>query len=76
MQELIGLGEVSRLINVPRHRIDYAISNGSIPEPKMRIANKRAFSQEEVRVIANYFGVHLEERVMPEKATNDKWCDQ
>lgn len=76
MQELIGLGEVSRLINVPKHRIEYAISNGSISEPKMRIANKRAFSQEEVRVIANYFGVRIEERVMTEKAMKDKWCDQ
>lgn len=76
MQELIGLGEVSRLINVPKHRIDYAISNGSISEPKMRISNKRAFTHEEVRVIANYFGVGIEERVMTEKEKNDERYDQ
>ena len=76
MPELLGLGEVSKLINVPKHRIDYAIANGSIPEPRMRISNKRAFSQEEVRVIANYFGVQIEERVMPEREKNEEGDDR
>ncbi|WP_417386828.1 hypothetical protein [Gimesia sp.] len=60
MQELMGLGDVSRLLNIPKHRIDYAISNGFVSEPKVRISNKRAFSHDEVRMIANYFGVRVD----------------
>jgi len=59
MQQLLGLGDVSRVIGIARHKIDYAIINGSIPEPAIRIANKRAFSQKEVQHIANYFGVNI-----------------
>lgn len=56
-QQLLGLGDVSRVIGVARHRIEYAIANGSIPEPELRIANKRVFTTEDVQRIADYFGV-------------------
>lgn len=59
-QQLLGTGDVSRLLGIPRHKLDYAISNGSIPEPKQRVANKRAFTNEEVITIAKYFGVRIE----------------
>jgi hypothetical protein len=58
-QHLLGTGDVSRLLGIQRHKIDYAISNGSIPEPKQRVANKRAFTNEEVLTIAKYFGVTI-----------------
>lgn len=58
-QQLLGTGCVSRLLKVRKHKIEYAISNGSIPEPKLRIANKRAFNFEEVLTIAKYFGVTI-----------------
>jgi len=57
MQQLLGLGDVSELIGVKRHRIEYAIANGSIPEPELRIANKRVFTTEDAQRIADYFGV-------------------
>ena len=59
MQQLLGIGDVARLLGVARHRIEYAVSNGSLPEPEIRIANKRAFNTNETKQIANYFGVEL-----------------
>lgn len=59
MQQLLGLGDVSKLIGIARHRIEYAISNGSIPEPELRIANKRVFTTEDTQRIADYFGVSI-----------------
>lgn len=59
MKQLLGLGDVSKLIGIARHRIEYAVSNGSIPEPEIRIANKRAFTPDEVETIADYFGVQI-----------------
>ena len=58
-KQLLGLGEMSRLIGVARHRIEYAIANGSIPEPELRIANKRVFASEDIQRIADYFGVQI-----------------
>ena len=59
MQQLLGLGDVSKIIGVARHKIEYAIANGSISEPKLRVANKRAFTPEEVQLIAGYFGASI-----------------
>ena len=58
-QKLLGLGDVSKLIGVPKHRIEYGLSNGSIPEPKIRISNKRVFTTEDIQRIADYFGVTI-----------------
>lgn len=57
MQQLLGLGDVSKVIGIARHKIEYAIANGAIPEPTLRIANKRAFTTEDLQRIADYFGV-------------------
>lgn len=59
MQQLLGLSGVSKVVGVARHRIDYAIANGSIPEPKLRVANKRVFTEEDLQRIADYFGVSI-----------------
>ncbi|MBB03194.1 MAG: hypothetical protein CMJ47_11145 [Planctomyces sp.] len=60
MKQLLGLGDVSSVIGVARHRIEYAIANGSIPEPEQRLANKRVFTTEDVQRVAEHFGVKLE----------------
>jgi len=59
MKQLLGLGDVSRLIGIARHKIEYAIANGTIPEPTLRIANKRAFTEGDLQRIADYFGVGI-----------------
>lgn len=59
-QDLSSIGDVSRKIGIARHKIEYAIVNGSILEPKIRIANKRAFNESEVNTIAKYFGKTIE----------------
>ena len=71
MKQLLGLGDVSKLIGIARHRIEYAVSNGSIPEPKLRIANKRAFRIEEVQLIADHFGVYIDKGDDAEKEDNE-----
>ena len=58
--QLLGTGAVSKLLNIARHKLEYAIINGSIPEPLQRVANKRAFTYQEVLTIAKHFGVTIE----------------
>ena len=54
--ELLSTGDVAKKLGIARHKIEYAITNGSLPDAKLRVANKRCFSLEEVEGIAEYFG--------------------
>jgi hypothetical protein len=51
------LKDVAAALGVRPYRIAYAISVGLVPEPVTRIANKRIFSERDVRRLAAHFGV-------------------
>ena len=55
MTTFFALGDVARLIKVPPHKIAYAITNGCIRDPEMRIAGKRIFTKQEAEEIGAYF---------------------
>lgn len=52
---LLSLSQVAALIGIRKHRIEYALAEGHVPEPKLRFLNKRAFAPSEVCVIASHF---------------------
>ncbi len=43
MEAIVTVGELSRLIGIPRYRIDYAIERGRIPEPRRTLLGARRF---------------------------------
>jgi hypothetical protein len=53
---LISTGELAELLGIRKHRIEYALSEGFLPEPRARFVGKRCFAPDEVRVVASYFG--------------------
>jgi hypothetical protein len=55
MTTFFALGDVARLIKVPPYKIAYALSNGWIHDPEMRIAGKRIFTKQEAEEIGAYF---------------------
>jgi hypothetical protein len=59
---LLSTSQVASLLGIRKHRLEYALTSGLIPEPKLRFLNKRAFDPTEVCVIASHFG------------TNDRHC--
>ena len=59
MNHNMSLRQVSDLLNVRMHRIEYCLSNQIIAEPKLRIAGKRVFTPADVRRLAKHFGVTL-----------------
>lgn len=52
----LSLSQVAALLGIRKHRIEYAITSGHIPEPPIRFLGKRVFGPAEVRVAASYFG--------------------
>lgn len=59
MTQLYSLGDVARLLNVAPYRISYAISVGQLPEPSHRFLDKRCFNADDMRQIAEHFGVKI-----------------
>jgi hypothetical protein len=53
------LGQVARLLNRKPYLITYAITSGHIPEPAMRIGNKRVFGETDLQRLARYFGIPM-----------------
>ncbi len=59
MKKTMGLGDVSRLLNIRQHRLSYVLDNRLVCEPAERIAGKRVFTPADVRRLAKHFGVIL-----------------
>jgi hypothetical protein len=52
----LSISQVATLLGIRKHRIEYALSERLIPEPKLRFLGKRAFDPAEVCIIASHFG--------------------
>jgi hypothetical protein len=62
------LREVARLLKVKPYQVSYAINVGLVPEPALRISNKRIFQEDDIQRLANHFGVELKSK---ERKTHD-----
>jgi MerR HTH family regulatory protein len=57
MKEHYLLGEVAKILGRKPHQITHLLATGKIPEPAMRIANKRLFTTEDIGRLTRHFGV-------------------
>lgn len=57
MNQVYSMKEVARLLGVRPHRVGYAVSSGAVPQPSQRFGNTRVFTTEDVRRLADHFGV-------------------
>ena len=60
MQEIFSTGEVAKFLGIARHKIEYAIANGHLPEASFRFLDKRCFTGGDVKQIAEYFGAEID----------------
>jgi hypothetical protein len=74
MKKVYLLSEVARLFKKRPHVIAYAISSGLVPEPKLRIGNKRIFVDEDIRRLANHFGIAYGGAVPGQPARKEEPC--
>ncbi len=51
------LGDVVRLLRTKPHRIVYLLTSGAVPEPAMRLGNRRVFMTEDIDRIACKLGI-------------------
>ena len=51
------LSDVARILGRKPHQIVYTLTTRQVPEPTLRVANKRVFSAEDVERLARHFHV-------------------
>jgi hypothetical protein len=55
-QQLYLISDVSRMLGVPPHRIAYLFTTRKVPEPPLRLGNRRVFGLADVRRVARALG--------------------
>lgn len=55
MNKVFLLSEVAKLFKKRPHQVAYAISSGLVPEPKLRIGNKRIFQSDDIKRLSAHF---------------------
>jgi len=58
--DLSLLGDVARLLRCKPHRIAYLLSSGQVPEPGLRLGNRRIFTGEDVARIRAKLSINKE----------------
>ncbi len=53
------LRDVAKVLKVKPYQIAYALSVGLVPEPQLRISNKRVFQAEDIARLAEHFKVDV-----------------
>jgi hypothetical protein len=61
-QPLYLMSDVSRMLNVPAHRIAYLFMTRKLSEPPLRLGNRRVFSRSDVLRVAKALGRPLVEQ--------------
>ena len=55
-QQLFLISDVSRMLGVPAHRIAYQYMTRKLPEPSLKMGNRRVFTLADVHKIAKALG--------------------
>ena len=57
----LSLRDVARDLQVMPYQIAYALTTGAVPEPALRVGNRRVFQPADVRRLAAHFGIEIPE---------------
>ena len=55
-QQLYLISDVSRMLGVPAHRIAYQYRTRKLPEPTLKLGNRRVFTLTDVQRVAKALG--------------------
>jgi DNA-binding transcriptional MerR regulator len=56
-QDLYLISEVAQRLDVPPHRIAYLLMTRKLDEPKLRMGNRRVFTNDEAKRVADALGL-------------------
>lgn len=57
-KNMMILNEAAKAIGVKPYQLVYALTSGAVPEPSLRISNKRIFQPADIRRLKTHFAKH------------------
>ena len=66
-EQLLSIREVASLLRVQPYQIAYLLTTGRVPEPKIRLGNRRAFGHEDIQRLAARMNVAVPENFSQEE---------
>ena len=62
MQSYLSLKDAARVLKLKPYQIAHALDVGAVPEPAIRVSNRRVFQREDLKRLAAHFGVRIQEQ--------------
>ena len=69
MENIYSIGQVGKMLGVQAYKIAYAIETGQLPEATFHFLHKRCFLEEDIRRMADHFGVKANIELFGQKGT-------
>lgn len=67
MDRIFSIGQAGKILGVQPYRIAYAIETGQLPEAPFTFLHKRCFLEQDIRRMADHFGVRSNIEVTTQK---------
>ena len=71
-QYLYSLSEVSHILKVQPYQIVYLLTTGQVPEPEARLANRRAFTMDDIERLAEKLRADTPEQIHKYQEVRDE----
>jgi hypothetical protein len=54
-RSLYSIKEVAKILKKRPYQITYVLDTGRVPEPEVRLGNRRAWDMDEIKMLLDYF---------------------
>ena len=69
MEHIYSIGQAGKILGIQAYKIAYAIETGQLPEATFHFLHKRCFLEEDIRRMADHFGVKANIELFGQKGT-------
>ena len=70
MENIYSIGQVGKMLGVQAYKIAYAIETGQLPEATFHFLHKRCFLEEDIKRMADHFGVKANIELFAQKGAH------
>ena len=70
MEHIYSIGQVGKMLGVQAYKIAYAIETGQLPEATFHFLHKRCFLEEDIKRMADHFGVKANIELFAQKGAH------
>lgn len=70
MEHIYSIGQAGKILGIQAYKIAYAIETGQLPEATFHFLHKRCFLEEDIKRMADHFGVKANIELFAQKGAH------